>query len=351
MWRHSISTLVGLCAVALLLPADVSRAQEEGTADEISAGKAAASPEFTPPDAVTFGMRLESGDIAQLRHWLDAGLDPDYLADRIGTGLMIAAWQGDIPMMDLLVARGADLDKANALGERALMHASWRGQADAVKWLLAHGARINSDPFQWSALHYAVFGGKGEVAALLLEHGADINARSTNGSSVLMMAVYEGHEDLVRQLIERGADTGVKNDWGDGALAWAFKFKRHAIARLVATQEEFVAAANLPRTQWGEPVRSDPAASAPAQPEPDEATIDATAARIEELLKLSGILASRGLTEAAGKLDRRIAAMRAQRARANRDIPSIAVFEISASRASPGEQKARLVFEPGGPPP
>src|SRR6185295_1494110 len=101
MWRHSISTILGLCALALFLHASAPRAQ--------------------PPDAARYGIRLELGDVAQLRKWLDEGLDPDFVADRIGTGLMIAAWYGNIPMMELLVARGADVNKANALGERALM--------------------------------------------------------------------------------------------------------------------------------------------------------------------------------------------------------------------------------------
>jgi hypothetical protein len=263
---------------------------------------------------------------------------------------MIAAWRGDIPMMELLVARGADVNKANALGEQALMHAGWRGHADAVKWLLAKGARINAEPMRWSALHYAVFAGHGEVAALLLDRGADINARSTNGSSVLMMAVYEGHERLVRQLLARGADPDVKNDKGDGALAWAFKFRRLAIARLVSTPQEFVAAANLPSAQWGNPVRSESAAAgSPAAPPLEPAS--AITGQIDDLLNMRNILAARGHTGAAGKLDRRIAALRAQRARADRDTPPVAVLEISASRAAPDDQRTRMIFEPGGPQP
>jgi len=326
MLRHSISTTLGLCALALLLHAGTPRAQ--------------------PPDAAAFGVRMELGDIAQLRKWLDDGLDPDYVADRIGTGLMIAAWRGDIPMMELLVARGADVNKANALGERALMHACWRGQAAAAEWLLAHGARIDSDAMQWSALHYAVFAGHGAVVRLLLDRGADINARSTNGSSVLMMAVYEGHEDLVRQLLARGADNSVRNDRGDDALSWAIKFKRLAIARLVALPEQFAAAASLPKAHWGNPVRSQPApSSAPPAPEPADAKAD----QIRELLALRATLAARGLPKAVAKLDRRIAALRAQRVRENRDVPPIGVLEISASRSSPGEQRARLIFGADGP--
>ena len=327
MLRHFISRAL-LCVLVLLLPAGEPLAQ---------------------PDPVSYGSSLEAGDIAQLRKWLDAGLHPDFLADRIGTGLMIGAWRGDIPMMELLLARGADVNKANALGERALMHAAWQGHVPAVTWLLAKGARINSDSMQWSALHYAVFAGHGEVATLLLERGADINARSTNGSSVLMMAVYEGREQLVKQLLARGADPRIKNDRGDGALEWAFKFQRLGIARLVSAPQEFVAAANQPKSRWGAPLRSLSEGEAMAAPPPTAAT-DVAREKIDELMRMRQILAARGMTDAAGKLDRRIATMRAQRARAERNTPA-AVLEISASRTSPSDQRARLLFGMDGPPP
>jgi hypothetical protein len=276
-------------------------------------------------------------------------MNPDYVADRIGTGLMIAAWTGNIPMMALLVERGADVNKPNALGERALMHAAWRGQIEAIKWLLAKGARVNSDAMQWSPLHYAVFAGHAEAAALLLERGADINARSTNGSSVIMMAVYEGHDQLVKQLIAKGADLSIKNDRGDGALEWAFKYKRLGIARMVANPQEFAAAANKPSADWGTPVRSQPA---PAEGPPAvEAEIDHAAIRIEQLVGIRNALARRGMTESVAKLDKRIALLRAQRARAQKEGTPAVVLEINARRGAPSEQNTRLIFEPGETPP
>ena len=338
MSAHFIRSMRRLCALALLMYAGSPHAQL------LQFG-----PPTARPDPVYYGSQVDAGNLPQVREWLDAGMKPDYVADRIGTGLMIAAWNGNIPMMALLVQRGADVNKANALGERALMHAAWRGQLEAVKWLLARGARVNGEPMTWSALHYAVFAGQKEAAALLMEGGADINARSSNGSSVLMMAVYEGHEELVKQLVTRGADTSVTNDRGEGALEWAFKFKRLGIARMVANPQEFVAAANKPSTQWGEAVRSQPApaagpAAAPAQPDP-------AAEKIDDLMRMRNTLASRGMTDAAAKLDRRIAGLRAQRARAYKDSIPTVVLEISARRAAPGEQGTRLIFEAGESPP
>jgi hypothetical protein len=342
---HSISARLAQCLLAWILCLGVALAQQWRLPWQLST---------TPPDAAEYGVTLEMGDLPQVRAWLDAGMDPDFLADRVGTGLMFAAWHGDLAMMELLVSRGADVNKANELGESALMHAAWRGQLEAVKWLLAKGARVNSAPMRWSALHYAVFAGHWEVASHLLGNGADINARSTNGSSVLMMAVYEGHEPIVRRLLARGADPSIRNDRGDGALEWAFKFQRHAIARLVADPNEFALAANRPRADWGKAQRSQPAATPPAE---EAAAPAATApgseiaARIEELERLRSTLAARRMDEAVRKMDARIAMLRAQRARAEREHTPATVLEISASRASPEDQKMRILFGTDGAPP
>src|SRR4030095_11100921 len=87
------------------------------------------------PDPVRFSAAIEMGDILAARAWLDEGLDPDFVGERIGTGLMIAAWEGNIPMMELFVSRGANVNRANNSREQALMFAAWRGRREAVQWL------------------------------------------------------------------------------------------------------------------------------------------------------------------------------------------------------------------------
>lgn len=285
------------------------------------------------PGAVLFGVRVEAGDIDRVRAWLDAGLDPDFVADRVGTGLMIAAWNGNIPMMELFVARGADVNRSNALGEQALMHAAWRGHTEAAKWLLAHGAQANRPPQHWSALHYAAYAGNPDMAQLLLDHGADINARSPNGSTVLMMAVYEGHEALAGSLVERGAERTARNDWGDGALEWAMKFKHLGIARIVSSADAFAEAAAKPKAHWGEAKKSLLASE-----------------ELERLLRVRGYFESRGMS--LERVDRQLAAERARLAReliAREALPPrSATLEISARKAAPREQKAVLL--PAGKP-
>jgi uncharacterized protein len=175
--------------------------------------------------------------------------------------LMIAAWEGNIPMMELFVKHGADVNRTNEVNEQALMHATWKGRTEAVEWLLGHGAQINRTGNEWSALHYAAFAGHEELAGFLVQHGADVNARSTNGSTVLMMAAREGRESIARMLLDAGAIRGASNDFGEDALVWAMRYRNLTIAKMVSAPEEFAEAAGKPQASQG--VAAQPMAAPP----------------------------------------------------------------------------------------
>lgn len=211
------------------------------------------------PDATRFSIAVEGGHLAIAREWLDAGLPPDFEGRVIGTGVMIGAWEGNIPMMELFVSRGADVNQTNAFGEQALQHAAWRGHLAAVRWLLQRGAQVNRQGREWGALHYAVFAGHADVVRYLLEHGADVNALSTNGSTPLMMAAREGREAIAEALLAAGARRDIVNEQGEDALRWAMRHNNLSIARKVAVSDSFAAAAAKPAASWGAAVRSQPA--------------------------------------------------------------------------------------------
>lgn len=211
------------------------------------------------PTAVAFGVAIEAGNLAAARQWLDEGLPPDFMADRIGSGLMIAAWEGNVAMMELFHARGGDIHLVNRFGEQALQLAAWKGRLEAVRWLLDRGAGVDRQGRQWGALHYAVFAGHQEVARLLIERGGDVNARAPNGSTVLMMAAREGHEELAQALLAAGADPRPVNDQGDSALTWSMRHGNLRIAKAVSTAEQFAQAAKAAPESFGKAVRSEPA--------------------------------------------------------------------------------------------
>lgn len=286
------------------------------------------------PDPVSFSIAMELGDTGRAEAWLDAGLPPDFLGSRIGSGLMIGAWEGKPELMRLFLARGADINRLNASGESALALAAWRGNLETVKWLLERGARIDAPDRHWSALHYAVFAGHKAVAEYLVAQGADLNARSTNGSTPLMMAAYEGREELARLLIEKGADRALKNDLGDGVLEWSMRYNRLDIARMATNPEEFNIAVSKPKESWGTPQRS-----------------MRMSKELEQLLSMREKLVERQMATAA--IDKRIAAERVRivRAEMDRSAPPRAVaLEITASRKQPDAQSAQIVQDGGSKP-
>lgn len=306
-------------------------AQESASAQPRPNSATQLAANFTPPQPLRFGVLMELGDLAQAREWLDQGLSPDFMADKIGSGLMIGAWEGNLPLMELFHSRGANVNLVNSSGEQALLLAAWKGNRAAVDWLLERGAILNREPGQWSALHYAAFSGHKELVSYLLQKGAQIDARSPNGSTPLMMAIYDGKPDVAKLLVEQGANKDLRNDWGDGAMDWAMRFNQLNVARMIGNPEEFIAAANQPKEAWGKDWRSEKAPS-----------------DLDQLIKSRRVLEAKGLP--VEQIDRNISALRARYAKASIQQqalpPRSTALEITARRANPSQQGARLVQDP-----
>ena len=278
------------------------------------------------PSPTTFVNTLELGDIKQAERWLNEGLPLNFEGSRIGTGLHIAAWEGNIPLMTLYLERGADVNLLNRHKETPLALAAWRGQKKAMDFLIKNGADINVAPYSWSPLHYAVFSGQTAIVDSLLAQGADVNALSSNGSSPLMMAVYEGRADMIEKLMQNGASVAVRNDRGESAVDWAMRRDRVDLARLIATPENLAEVLSRPKSHWKKMKRS-----------------MAATATLEKLLKMRAELIMRGHDTAA--IDRRIAGER--KAIIERDFEAgdaerVEMLEISAQKSSPEKQKVQI---------
>jgi hypothetical protein len=287
------------------------------------------------PEPIEFGLTVERGDLNTVRRWLDEGLDPEYQAAQIGTGLMVAAWNGNIEMMALFVARGANPRRANRHGEQPVQLAAWNGHEAAVKWLLERGAVLNREGNNWGALHYAVFNGHEKLARELIARGAEVNARSPNGSTPLMLAAREGREELTKVLLESGADPRSKNDWGDNALTLAMRYDHYRLGKMISTPEEFAIAVKAPKESFGDASRS---AAAPGE--------------IEEILRQMRVAEAEGRSTealrkqllAAVEAIKRSSTPLAQNARRPAPRPyQPKSIVITARRGQPGAERAEVM--------
>jgi RNA polymerase sigma factor (sigma-70 family) len=90
---------------------------------------------------------------------------------RFLTALDAAASEGELPLVELLLVDGLDVDAADARGRTLLSLAAQRGNVDAVELLIRHGANVNArDAAGVTPLGWAERAGQRAVAALLRRH-------------------------------------------------------------------------------------------------------------------------------------------------------------------------------------
>jgi len=88
---------------------------------------------------------IKRGDTIALRKSLDEGLDPNLSNKYSWTLLMLAALEGNTQLGELLISRGADVNKWNFFGT-ALLCAAHKGHLSFVELLLKNGASKNCAP-------------------------------------------------------------------------------------------------------------------------------------------------------------------------------------------------------------
>jgi uncharacterized protein len=167
---------------------------------------------------------------------LNKGMDPNTVDAGGNTLLILAARDGHLSTVDLLIKRKAKVSARNFAGDSALMMAVLKGEMAVAKRLLEAGAPVNQSG--WTPLMYAAYEGRADMVELLLARGAEVNARSPNLSTPLMLAARNGHMEAVRLLLKAGAETELKNDQGYTAEAWANNAGNTDAADLIAASKK-----------------------------------------------------------------------------------------------------------------
>ncbi|KPU78441.1 uncharacterized protein Dana_GF10397, isoform C [Drosophila ananassae] len=250
--------LYGGCSQAVLSPRDLQSYWLAGAADNISGSLGALRNVYSPNLKVS-------------RLVLLAGASPNHRTDYMGGApiLCIAAHEGILPMVSLLLEFGADVGLTNSQGCTPLILAAMRGHCDVVRPLVAagsslgqlditqrcalvHAARMghlsvvkyllacdwtprphSQDVTRAVALQQALIGSAAQAHCKILEDLLDLNESEfdldvngmepSSGELALTAAARHGCVDVVGILLSRGAQIDARNRQGYSALWLAVK--------------------------------------------------------------------------------------------------------------------------------
>ncbi|MFZ6653883.1 ankyrin repeat domain-containing protein [Undibacterium sp. TJN19] len=178
--------------------------------------------------------------LTRLQARLKAGADVNARDGDGKTLLMHAALDADLPSVQFLLEHGAQVNAATpldatGLGERtALFDAIQADALPVLQALVAAGANIHQASNQvWTPMHYGAYRGAVKSMAFLQTQGLPVDERfsGARGSTPLMIAVEHDQVDSIRFLISAGADKNKKDLYGEDACSYARYFKKPLAAK------------------------------------------------------------------------------------------------------------------------
>lgn len=185
---------------------------------------------------VLWGAVFVVGSLRLAEALLDAGADPSD-----GVTLPLAAAQGNVAALDLLLARGADVNRPWATDGAPPLYMILHSAAQkdqGVRWLLAHGA--DPDPVfaenGETPLHLVAACRDAALAEELVSRGADIARRRADGRTPYAVAELHGNQEVAAWLLARGAPRELSDV--DRLVSACSRGDRAAVSEMLEAQPE-----------------------------------------------------------------------------------------------------------------
>ena len=207
-----------------------------------------------PPD-ISIYRAVQNGNIEAVKQHLAAGTDVNASHGIGGTPLHAAAFWRRKEIIELLIAKGANVNakivSGGHKGETPLDWAVTIDRKETVDLLRKHGGKTKkeleaAEPVADAAqpesptakapdilLIEAAAEGNIEAVKQHLTAGVDVNANNKNGTTPLHRAAYWGHKEVVELLIANGADVHAKWDNGWTPLHRAALYDHKEVTELL----------------------------------------------------------------------------------------------------------------------
>jgi len=118
------------------------------------------------------------------------------------TRLHKAALKNRKEVVELLVAKDAELNAQDRYGFTPLHYAAQRGHPEVAQLLIAEGADPGKrNHYDYTPLHWAAVNGHKDIIEILMDHGSDVFAPDRNGETPAQLAYEYGHIEIVDLLL------------------------------------------------------------------------------------------------------------------------------------------------------
>jgi ankyrin repeat protein len=153
--------------------------------------------------AMSFAIAKGGGQVEIVDLLLARGANPNVTRPDGLTAAMVMAWAP--AALEALANKGADLKALDPQGRTALLRAANQEGPDTVRVLLKYGSDVKAtDPAGNNALHSAAKLGRSDIIGDLLRAGVPLNARNNAGVTPLGMAIMAKCAGVVKSLREVG---------------------------------------------------------------------------------------------------------------------------------------------------
>ena len=246
-----------LTTIAAVLLAGCGEAQQSATTPEatpvgpiepVAPVTETAKPE--PPTAKAPDISIidaaRDGNIKSVKQHLAAGTHVDTINSFENTALHRAAEFGRKEVVELLIAKGADVNARGFLGITSLDRAIDNDKTEVADILRKHGGKTGRElkaegkptepvaeasqpepptakaPDKRISIHVAAARGNIEVVKQHIAAGRDANAKDDYKQTPLHMAALHGEEEVAELLIAEGANVNAQRDGGGTPLDLAY---------------------------------------------------------------------------------------------------------------------------------
>lgn len=207
-----------------------ARQREEAARREEQEREAREKEEAARKERLLFMHACSSGNINEVKRFIETGFDLEVRDEKGKTALMIVINSfGDSlekynDIAKLLIQSGAEIDARDDDGFTALMYSAMLIPYH-MPLLVESGADVNARSNKsFTVLMYACINSAkiAKPVEFLISKGADVNAKeNSNGETALMFATGARNVEAVLSLIRNGADVNIKAQNGATALSHA----------------------------------------------------------------------------------------------------------------------------------